>query len=131
MTIELHAGVPILRIFDVDRAKEFYVDWLGCTIDFEHRFDPDSPLYMQVSRDGLVLHLSEHSGDGTPGTTVYVTAHGVRELHGELCTRPYKYLNPGLGTGATGGACLCLLDPFGNTLRIEEAQAPANLPAGR
>lgn len=119
-TIELHAAVPILRIFDVDRARQFYVDWLGCKVDFEHRFDDASPLYMQVSRGDLVLHLSEHSGDGTPGSTVYVTARGVRELHRELHARPYRYLNPGLGKGVTGGDCMELLDPFGNTLRIEE-----------
>jgi len=120
LPVELHAGVPVLRIFDVDRAKEFYVDWLGCSVDFEHRFDAESPLYMQVSRGDLVLHLSEHSGDGTPGSTVYITACGVPELHRELQARPYKYLNPGLGTGVTGGPCVELLDPFGNTLRIEE-----------
>jgi len=48
MPIELHAGVPILRTFDIDKAREFYVGWLGCTVDYERRFDPDSPLYMQV-----------------------------------------------------------------------------------
>lgn len=120
MAVALRAGVPILRIFDVDRAREFYVDWLGFTVDFEHRFDDTSPLYMQVSRGELVLHLSEHSGDGTPGSVVYVTAHGVAELHRELRARPYRYLDPGLGTGPVGGDCLSLLDPFGNTLRIEE-----------
>jgi catechol 2,3-dioxygenase-like lactoylglutathione lyase family enzyme len=118
--MRLEGGVPILRIFDVDRAREFYVDWLGFRVDWEHRFDDDSPLYMQVSRDGLVLHLSEHSGDGTPGTVVYVTARGVAELHRELQAKPYKYLNPGLGKGPVGGDSVCLLDPFGNTLRIEE-----------
>jgi catechol 2,3-dioxygenase-like lactoylglutathione lyase family enzyme len=118
--IELRPGVPILRIFDEDRAREFYVDWLGFHVDWEHRFADDAPLYMQVSRDGLVLHLSEHSGDGTPGSFVYVNARGVAELHEELEAKPYKYLNPGLGEGHAGGDSICLLDPFGNTLRIED-----------
>jgi hypothetical protein len=30
------------------------------------------PLYMQVSREGCVLHLSEHYGDATPGATAFV-----------------------------------------------------------
>jgi catechol 2,3-dioxygenase-like lactoylglutathione lyase family enzyme len=120
MSTRLEPGVPILRIFDVDRAREFYVDWLGFQVDWEHRFDDDAPLYMQVSRDGLVLHLSEHSGDGTPGSVVYVAAQGVAELHREITARPYRYLRPGLGTGPVGGDCLDLLDPFGNRLRIEE-----------
>lgn len=120
MAIDLRPGVPILRIFDIDKAKEFYVDWLGMNVDWEHRFDDESPLYMQVSRDDLVLHLSEHSGDGTPGSAVYVAARGVAELHQELHAKPYRYLNPGIGVGPAGGACMDLLDPFGNTLRIEE-----------
>jgi catechol 2,3-dioxygenase-like lactoylglutathione lyase family enzyme len=88
MAIEIDAAIPILRIFDIERARGFYVDWLGFTVDWEHRFHDDAPLYMQVSRDGLVLHLSEHSGDGTPGTVVYVTARGVAELHQELTAKP-------------------------------------------
>src|SRR3990170_5303884 len=99
MSTRLEAGVPILRIFDVDRAREFYVGWLGFHVDWEHRFDDDAPLYMQVSRDGLVLHLSEHSGDGTPGSVVYVGAHGVAELHREITAKRYKYLRPGRTIG--------------------------------
>ena len=59
--------VPILRSFDEAKAREFYVDWLGFTVNWEHRFEPGMPLYMQVSRDGIVLHISEHHGDGSPG----------------------------------------------------------------
>ncbi|MDQ4009863.1 MAG: glyoxalase superfamily protein [Actinomycetota bacterium] len=115
--------VPILRIFDEARARDFYVGYLGCSIDWEHRFDGRGPLYMQVSRGSLVLHLSEHHGDGTPGQVVYVAARGVRDLHAELQTRDYPFLNPGVcaspGDGEDG-FCLQLLDPFGNTLRIDE-----------
>lgn len=64
-------AVPILRIFDINKARQFYVDYLGVTVDWEHRFSEDAPLYMQVSRGGMVLHLSEHHGDATPGSVVY------------------------------------------------------------
>jgi catechol 2,3-dioxygenase-like lactoylglutathione lyase family enzyme len=112
-------------MFDIDRAREFYVDWLGFAVDWKHRFADDLPLYMQVSRDSLVLHLSEHGGDGTPGTVVYVAAHGVAEWHRELLAKPYGHLQPDLDEGPAGGACLTLLDPFGNALRIEEREATA------
>ena len=49
---------PILRIFDEAKAKEFYVDFLGFKVDWEHRFEEGLPLYMQISRDGCVY--SEH-----------------------------------------------------------------------
>ena len=72
MPIQMLQTIPILRIFDVDKAKAFYVDFLGFQIDWEHRFDVSSPLYMQVSRARLTLHLSEHHGDACPGSTVFV-----------------------------------------------------------
>jgi ribosomal-protein-alanine N-acetyltransferase len=111
--------IPILRVFDADKARGFYVDYLGMDVDWEHRFEPELPLYTQVSRGDLVLHLSEHHGDGTPGTTVYIEAVGVRELHAELSAKDYPNLRPGLSTDEIG-TCLRLLDPFGNTLRFNE-----------
>jgi ribosomal-protein-alanine N-acetyltransferase len=46
-------------------------------LDWEHRFEPDAPVYMQVSRGPLILHLSEHHGDATPGSTAYVRMRGA------------------------------------------------------
>src|SRR5690349_4182951 len=59
-TMTFGKTTPILRSFDEAKAREFYVGFLGFKVDWEHRFEPDTPLYMQVSRDGCVLHLSEH-----------------------------------------------------------------------
>ena len=74
MTIESQRTVPIFRIFSLEKAREFYLDFLGFKVDWEHRFEPDAPVFMQVSRDGLVLHLSEHFGDGTPGSRQRIPA---------------------------------------------------------
>jgi hypothetical protein len=38
--------VPILRIFSVEKAREFYADFLGFSVDWEHRFDPKSPVVL-------------------------------------------------------------------------------------
>ena len=82
--MKLGAVTPILRIFDEAKAREFYVDFLGFTVDFEHRFDPGAPLYMQVSRDDCRLHLSEHHGDASPGAKVRIAIDDVEALHAEL-----------------------------------------------
>ena len=47
--------VPILRSFDADKAREFYIDWLGFAVDWEHRYGDNFPLYTQISRGGLRL----------------------------------------------------------------------------
>ena len=73
--------VPILRIFDEAKAKEFYVDYLGFNVDWEHRFEADMPLYMQVSQDEIVIHLSEHHGDCTPGAALRIETERLEELH--------------------------------------------------
>ncbi len=79
--------IPVLRVFDVAKAREFYLDYLGCEVDFEHRFGENFPLFMQVSRDGLVLRLSEHHGDGSPGANVSIEMAGLDDLHRELTTK--------------------------------------------
>ncbi|MEO6958125.1 MAG: glyoxalase superfamily protein [Antricoccus sp.] len=50
--------VPIVRTFPGEQARRFYVEFLGFTVDWEHRFGDGMPLYQQVSREGCVLHLS-------------------------------------------------------------------------
>jgi catechol 2,3-dioxygenase-like lactoylglutathione lyase family enzyme len=112
--------IPILRIFDEAKAREFYCDYLGFHVDWEHRFEPNMPLYMQVSRDGLVLHLSEHYGDGSPGSTVFVRMQGIDALHTELSAKSYKYLRPCIELAPWNAKTMELTDPFGNRLRLSE-----------
>jgi hypothetical protein len=94
MTVAFQKTIPILRIFDVETAKEFYVGFLGFTADWEHHFEDNTPAYIQASRAGLVLHLSEHHGDCCPGSTVFVWMAGIEEFHREIAGRNYKYLRP-------------------------------------
>ena len=53
--MQLRQAIPLLRIFDVASARDFYLGFLGFGVDWEHRFEPGAPLYLQVSRDGCVL----------------------------------------------------------------------------
>ena len=112
--------IPILRMFSVEKAREFYVDWLGFTVDWEHRFDPAAPLYMQISRGGVVLHLSEHHGDGTPGSAVFVDMTGLAELHREIMAKSYKYMRPDIQRTPWNTSEMTLTDPFNNRLSLNE-----------
>lgn len=114
-------AIPILRIFDPGKAVEFYVDFMGFTIDWEHRFDDDAPIYMQVSRANLVLHLSEHYGDCCPGSTVFVETTGLEELHRDITSMGYGYMRPGIEIAPWNAKCMEVIDPFGNRLRFSES----------
>jgi catechol 2,3-dioxygenase-like lactoylglutathione lyase family enzyme len=120
MTIEFQPAIPIFRIFSEEKAREFYLDFLGFRLDWELRFEPDLPIYMQVSRGALVLHLSEHHGDATPGSTAYVRMRGVRDYHAEISARGYRYLRPGVESRDWTDAEMTLIDPFGNRIRFGE-----------
>ena len=82
--MNVESVIPVLRIFDEDKAREFYVDFLGFTIDWEHRFEAGTPLYMQISKGACVMHLSEHFGDGTPGAAVRMTVDDLDAFQHEL-----------------------------------------------
>ena len=117
MKPKLKQMTPILRSFDESKAKEFYVDFLEFNVDFEHRFGPTYPLYMSVSRDGCTLHLSEHYGDATPGSSVRIETNNVDELSSMLRAKDYTYAKPGPPVAQPwGNAELTLTDPFGNKL---------------
>jgi catechol 2,3-dioxygenase-like lactoylglutathione lyase family enzyme len=120
MTETVLQTVPILRIFDVEKAREFYVGFLGFAVDWEHRFEDGAPLYMQVSRGPLVLHLSEHHGDACPGSTVFVRLTGLDEYHREITAKGYRYMRPGIEIAPWNAKLMEVIDPFGNRLRFNE-----------
>lgn len=112
---------PILRIFDERKAREFYLDFLGFKLDWEHRFEPGLPLYLQVSRDGCVIHLSEHHGDGSPGAALRIETDALEAFHGELLAKTYTYARPGLQEMPWGSTDMSIHDPFGNRLTFTNA----------
>lgn len=122
--IRFHATKPILRIFDVDKALAFYCDFLGFIVDWEHRFEPDLPLYMQLSRGRLLLHLSEHHGDGSPGSVVWVDMKGLDAFHRELREKNYTHMRPGIRAMSPQLRMMEVIDPFGNRLRFGEHRVP-------
>ena len=113
-------AIPILRIFDLEKAKDFYVGFLGFRVDWEHRFDDNAPVYLQVSRGNLVLHLTEHHGDCCPGSSVFVRTTQLDQFHQEINSKGYKYMRPGLETAPWNAKVMEVIDPFGNRLRFNE-----------
>jgi catechol 2,3-dioxygenase-like lactoylglutathione lyase family enzyme len=125
MAIKVESTIPSLRIFSVEKAREFYLDFLGFKVDWEHRFDDNAPLLMQVSRNGVILFLSEHHGDGSPGAHVTVFLTGLDELHAEITAKSYRYYRPGIETMPWKARVMAVTDPFGNRIFFSERIAAA------
>ena len=114
--MHLHHPIPVLRIFDEAKARDFYVDFLGFTVAWVHRFTPDSPVYMQISRGDCVLELSEHHGDGAPGALVRIRVDELEAYHEQLLSTGYRYYRPGLQDQEWGVREMKVQDGFGNTI---------------
>lgn len=119
--MSLGKTTPILRIFDEIKAVEFYVDFLGFKIDWQHRFEPDSPLYLQVSHGECVLHLSGHQGDSTPGSALRIETDELEALQQQLLAKPYPFAHPQIQAMPWGSQDMTIADPFGNRLVFTNA----------
>lgn len=126
MAITFAKTIPVLRMFSIEKAREFYIGYLGFQVDWEHRFEPELPLYMQVSRGELLLHLTEHYGDCAPGAKVFVEMTGVAEFHAELTAKNYNYLRPGLERMPWGATTVTITDPFMNRISFNEPDPAAS-----
>ncbi|MEM6525515.1 MAG: glyoxalase superfamily protein [Bacteroidota bacterium] len=112
-------GIPTFRILDYKKAIDFYVHGLGFKIDWEHRFEPHAPIYMQISRNGLTLHLSENKRFET-GVIVFVDCKRLNEFYSDLSNREnkIKLSKPEKTNWQT--IQMEIEDPFGNLLRLNE-----------
>ena len=111
--------VPILPIHSYEEAKAFYVGWLGFKIDWEFRFEPQLPVYMQISRGGLVFHLTEHKG-GNPGPVMcHIDVNDLDALMAEWKSRRADFVQE-VEIAPWNAKHVSLKDPFGNMLGINQ-----------
>ena len=128
MPVDVLQTIPLLRVFDARKARDFYVGFLGFRVDWEHRFDPAAPLYVQVSLGKLVLHLTEHHGDCCPGAKIFVWMTGLADYHREITAKGYAYMRPGVEDAFYGARCMEVIDPFGNRISFNERITPPDAP---
>ena len=127
--MKLETPVPILRMFDEDATRQFYVDFLGFRIDWQHRFEDGLPLYMQVSHGDCVLHLSGHFGDACPGAALRIPLDDIDAFQRGLLDKKFKHSRPGPARLMPWGSRdLTIADPFGNRITFTQAAAPTAAP---
>ena len=118
--MEFRSVIPIFRMFDEAKAREFYLGYLGFEVDFEARFSDNSPLFMGIYRGNAMLFLSEHHGDGAPGLHICIEMNGLDEFHAELTAKRYKYMKPGITVQEWGMRDMTVYDPFNNQITFRE-----------
>lgn len=115
--------IPIFRIFDLEKARSFYIDFLGFKIDWRHQYEEGMPLYFQVSLGDAVLHLSEHHGDAAPGSAIRIKMKELEKYHSYLSKKDCPYANPALEKTPWGTKELTVIDPFSNRITFFEELA--------
>ncbi|MGW3728496.1 glyoxalase superfamily protein [Streptomyces sp. NPDC000851] len=100
--------IPILHVADAAAAVRWY-ERLGFGKQWEHRFEPGLPAFVEVARGRMRLFLSEHTGDARPDTLVYLRVADVDAVAAEFGVQ---------AAGAPWAREIELRDPDGNRLRI-------------
>jgi len=108
---------PQLRMTDWGRSRAFYVDGLGFAVDWEHRFEPGFPVFAQITREGLSLFLTEHTGDCQVGGAAYLVVDDVDGLFEEIRGRGVRPKDAPADTPWERREML-IVDPDGNRLRF-------------
>ena len=114
--------IPVLRSLDENKSKDFYIDFLGFSVEFEHRYGKNYPLYLGLTKENFHLHLTEHYGDCNTGSKVRVEIEGLEAFQRELLNKDYKYCNPGIEKTEFETMEMRITDRFGNMLIFYEAE---------
>jgi uncharacterized glyoxalase superfamily protein PhnB len=109
-------AVPVLRIRHLVQSERFYCDVLGFKVDWRWREAEGLPVFMQISRDGLRLYLTEQPLCEFGGL-VYLYVDDVDRWYSDI-------LKTSTGVDALpqdkpwGNREMQISDPDGNRLRI-------------
>jgi hypothetical protein len=116
MMMQSGSITPIFRIFDVALAQSFYIDYLGFQLDWQHQFGENFPLYLQVSKDDCIIHLSEHFGDASPHSAIRIYWENLSLLHAKLDAKNFKFAKPQIEKTDWETLELTITDPFSNRI---------------
>lgn len=120
------AIIPTVKCLDIRRSVDFYTAVLDFEIHPQWSVLTD-PGFAWLTRDGAVLNLSSHSGDGVVGQAVVVEVTGIDALFGTFLSRglrtpgsPDSPVHEGPLDQSWGTREFYVNDPDGNTLRFTQ-----------
>jgi hypothetical protein len=114
---------PVFSILDYHEAMAFYIGWLGFRIDWEDQpKKAPTPVYIQVSKGDIVLHLQLYQGANPPLSKAIAEIRGLPFYHQQLLQQHNAPQQPMLEKAFWNEKVLGteVIDPFGNTLVFYE-----------
>lgn len=109
--------IPQLRMLKATESQPFYEQGMGFSVDWRHQFEPGFPLFLQLTRAGQTIFLTEHAGDCLPGGAAYFKVPDVDEVFRDFRSRGIVHVAAPADT-PWGTREMALLDPAGNRLRF-------------
>ncbi|GGI21469.1 bleomycin resistance protein [Oxalicibacterium faecigallinarum] len=109
--------IPQLRMTNAKVSVPFYVDGLGFKVDWTHQFEPGFPLFVQLTREGQTIFLTEHKGDAQVGGAVYFLVPDVDTCHRQFEAKNTPVNQPPIDTPWRTRE-MVVVDPDGNRLRF-------------
>ncbi|MFV0523670.1 MAG: glyoxalase superfamily protein [Acidimicrobiales bacterium] len=100
--------VPIIKVAKAAVTADWY-QRLGFEVTFIQQYSDEFPAYIGLQRGAIQLHLSEHAGDATPDTLLYLMVDDVGSVATEFGVGP---------SDGIFGSNVELTDPDGNRVRV-------------
>jgi catechol 2,3-dioxygenase-like lactoylglutathione lyase family enzyme len=134
--VDFKLELVVLPVSDVDRAKAFYVDRMGFTLDVDHKAS-DAFRVVQLTPPGSACSITIGTGvtQVTPGTYqgLHLVVTDIEAARAELVERgvevsePFHFgaegQTPGLHPGREDyGTFMSLADPDGNGWLVQEVK---------
>lgn len=113
----LRGTISMLRVANARASEKLFCEKLGFEKTWEHDPGDGYPVFLEVARDKVAFHLSEHEGDGPAGIQIYVNVTNARELYDEFIAKGAEIADPP-SEAEWGEVVFELQDLDGNTLRF-------------
>ena len=113
----LEGTISMLRVADARASEKLFCEQLGFKKTWEDDPGDGHPVFVEVTRDHVSFHLSEHQGDGPLGVQVYINVADAQALYEEFCSKGAEIIDPP-HEAPWGHTVFEVQDPNGNTLRF-------------
>ena len=116
--------VPALRIRSYEASKAFY-EKLGFEEQWKHQFETGLPVFASISRNGMEIFLTEHTGDCQFGGLVHFYVAHVDDCYAQFRQRGVPVKQPPSNSLGPDLRDMLVVDPDGNRLSFLTRSAEA------